>query len=206
VSSRFPLPGRACLGAALAFSFLLGSPGAASADWYVIPGLGLSFAGSTSLIYLNSSANPVGQTRTTYEVSVLWLGEGWVGIDSELGYFSGERGSLSEGGSVLTAMGSIVATIPLSVTRHSLRPYGMGGFGLIRTTGDDIFNATQPNENLLGLRLGGGATGFFSDEVGVRMDLSYFRTLKGQGNESGTAVGSRSLSYWRASAGLVLRF
>jgi hypothetical protein len=199
------------VGVRLVFTLLFLSGGAtARADWFIVPGLGLSFAGNTNLISLDNPENPAGGTHVTYEGSVLWLGEGWLGLDAEagfaFGFFEGGAG-LVRHSSVATFMGSVVVTVPHSVTRHSLRPYAVAGFGLIRASSEDLFAANPVSENLLGLRIGGGATGFLTDSVGVRWDLSHIRTLKGQGNEAGVAVGgSRSLSFWRASMGIVLRF
>ena len=89
---------------------------------------------------------------------------------------------------------------------HSLRPYGVAGFGLLRATSDDVLNVLPVEANLAGLRFGGGAIGFVTDTVGLRWELSYLRTLKGQGTEDVVAVGSRTLSFWRGTMGVVLRF
>jgi hypothetical protein len=192
---------------ALALVAALGHGRTAAADWFVIPAGGITFASGTNLIDLENAA---GVTKVSLQGSVLWMSRGWLGIDGEVAYVAGfferERQLVSDS-SVLTAMGSVVVTVPLDVTRHSLRPYAIGGFGLIRANVDDVLNVLSFDEKLLGLRVGGGAMGFFSDTTGVRLDLSYIRTLKGQGNESGTAIGtSRSLHFWRGSAGIVLRF
>ena len=106
---------------------------------------------------------------------------------------------------VLTALGSVVLAVPRRLTGHSLRPFAIGGFGLIRARSDDVLNVYNVEANLMGLRIGGGAIGMLSETVGLRFDLSHIRTLKGQGNE-GEAFGSRSLSFWRASTAAVLRF
>jgi hypothetical protein len=144
------------------------------------------------------------------EASALWLGEGWLGLEADASYvadfFDREDQFLVTRTAVSTVMGGVVVAAPLAWTRTSLRPYGAVSFGLIRATGEDIFDANRVRTNLSGLRVGGGAIGFFTDTVGVRWDLSFIRTLKGQGNEEGVAAGSQSLSFWRATMGLVLRF
>jgi hypothetical protein len=187
------------------------------AEWLVVPALGAAFAGETNLIDLELAAAT--GAKLTYQGSVLWLGEGWfgplnkgfvVGVEGEVAAvpsFLGEGGLLTSS-NVITAMGSVVIAAPLSLTGHSLRPYAAAGFGLIRVTTDDILNVFEYAENLTGLRLGGGAIGFVTDTVGVRWDISYIRTLKGLGDPDNNAIGSqsRSLSFWRGSMGLVLRF
>jgi hypothetical protein len=55
------------------------------------------------------------------------------------------------------------------------------------------------------LRVGGGALGPITDTLGVRFDLSFFRTFAGPAEDPGVSFGAPSLSFWRASVGLVLR-
>lgn len=192
-------------------------PAAARAEIYVIPAVGITFGGGTNLIDLELEAAK--GAKLSLSGSVLWLGESWfgalnkgvvVGIEGEVSAvpaFFGDSDLLTSS-SLVTAMGSVVVAAPLSLTRHSLRPYLSGGFGLIRAKTDDFLNVLAFDENLMGLRLGGGAIGFLSDNVGVRWDLSYIRTLKGLGDPDNNALGSpsRSLRYWRGSMGVVLRF
>jgi hypothetical protein len=222
--SRSPSVGRSCRALVLAGLVLLLAPQAARGEWYVVPGLGFTFASGTNLISLEPVSPGPGEgtarlaRKLTIQGSVLWLGDGWIGIDGEVcfiaGFFERDDASLLDAPadlytntSVTTAMGSVVFTLPLQMTGHSLRPFGIAGFGFIRASADDVLEVLPVSENLLGLRLGGGATGSLTDTVGIRFDLSYFRTLKGQGDENDVAIGtSRSLKFWRASTGVVLRF
>ncbi|MGE3842410.1 MAG: outer membrane beta-barrel protein [Vicinamibacterales bacterium] len=186
------------------------------ADWFVVPALGVSFASNTNLVDLDLAAD---RTKTSLGLSLLWLDDGWLGgwlgAEGDLGYvggaFDGTAAAASDPAlvsrsSVTTAMGSLIVAAPLSLTRHSLRPYGAAGFGLIRAANDDFLNVFQFREHLLGLRFGGGAMGMLSDTVGLRWDVSHVRTLKGQGDSSGLSIGSRSLSFWRFSMGVMVRF
>jgi hypothetical protein len=191
----------------------------ASADWFVIPGLGVTFGAKTRLLNIENPETTCGLGCTdlaknvALQGEVLWLTSGWLGVNGEVTYTSNffEREDaqcqdcIPKSG-LLTAMGSVVIALPLSLTRNSLRPYAIGGLGLIRATIDDSLNVFVTDERLLGLRLGGGAMGFLSETVGLRFDLSHVRTLKGQGEGTGVAVGSRSVSLWRTSVGVVLRF
>lgn len=214
-----PRPRRSWAGfpahAALAGLFLLLAQPAA-ADLFVVPALGVSFASDTNLVDLDLAAD---RTKTSLDLSLLWLDNGWLGgwlgAEGELGYvggfFDGSAPAASDPAlvnrsGVTTAMGSLIVAAPLSLTRNSLRPYGAAGFGLIRATNDDFLNVYQFNENLLGLRFGGGAMGMLSDTIGLRWDVSHVRTLKGQGDSAGLSFGSRSLSFWRFSMGVMVRF
>jgi hypothetical protein len=184
---------------------------AAADDWFLVPAVGVTFGSDTNLVDLDDAAR---RTKLVLGGGVLWLDEGWFGVDGEVTYISGlfERAGSSENprlvtsSAVTTAMGSVVVALPLRISRNSLRPYFIGGFGLMHASIDDVLNVLPVEANLLGMKFGGGAIGFVSDTVGVRWDLSYLRSLKGQGDDTGVSFGSRSLSFWRASMGIVLRF
>ena len=52
--------------------------------------------------------------------------------------------------------------------------------------------------------VGGGATGFLSDFVGLNWELSYFKSMSGK-PISGQSVETEQLSFWRATMGISLR-
>lgn len=179
---------------------------AAADDLFLVPALGVSFGGGTSIFDPEEAA---GRPKLAIGGGMLWLGEGVFGIDGEVAFVTGyfERdGSLVTRSGVTTAVGSVVVSVPRRWVGSSLRPYGSAGAGLIRITSRDVFNVLPVEENLMGLRFGGGAIGFFTDTVGVKLDLSYFRTLGGQGELGAVAFGRARLSFWRGATGLVLRF
>jgi hypothetical protein len=53
--------------------------------------------------------------------------------------------------------------------------------------------------------IGGGATGFLSDRLGVSWELRHFRTI-GRGGLSGTSVGPEQLAFWRATMAIAIRY
>ena len=53
--------------------------------------------------------------------------------------------------------------------------------------------------------LGGGATGFLSDFVGLNWDVRFFKTLQSQPGGTGVSVGPGQLSFWRATMGISIR-
>jgi len=85
----------------------------------------------------------------------------------------------------------------------SIRPFARIGAGLVRTQieGGSLFNASS-SENHFGWDLGGGVMGFFSERVGLRGDVTYFRNMTGN-IVNGIDMGS--LHYVRWSAGVVFR-
>jgi hypothetical protein len=60
--------------------------------------------------------------------------------------------------------------------------------------------------NLPAIDVGGGATGFLTDHVGLSWDMRYFRSISGNGEGQGLSVGAEQLSFWRANMALAIRF
>jgi hypothetical protein len=128
-----------------------------------------------------------------------------VGFEVEVSHAPGffETGELVLGNSVTTVTGSILLTLPRRVTGLSLRPYFVGGGGLMRVRIDDAFEAFEVHNTLPTIDIGGGVTGFVSDRWGLNWDVRY---LRGASHESqGLSITSEQLSFWRASMAVVLR-
>jgi hypothetical protein len=192
---------------------LLGPAQPASGDWFLVPAVGATFGSKiTPAVDLDRAA---GDSKLSLEGSVVWLGSQWLGVEGEVSYIGGffENDDLRRNprrlvtrSSVSTFTGSLLLAAPLHVTGNSLRPYGAVGFGLMLATIDDVSNLLPFEANLLAMRLGGGATGFLTDTVGVRWDLSHIRTLTGHCEQGGVAFDTCDVSFWRISMGAVLRF
>jgi len=112
--------------------------------------------------------------------------------------------------SALTVMGNLIIGIPVGgTTGGGLRPYLTGGAGLIRTQIDTPTGRDNAS-NTMGLNLGGGVMGFFSDHFGMRGDLRFFRSLT-KGTHPGDlgpvdfGFDLGSLDFWRTSIGIVVR-
>jgi len=60
--------------------------------------------------------------------------------------------------------------------------------------------------SLPAIDVGGGATGFLTERVGLSWDIRYFRTVSGKAEGNGLSVGAEQLSFWRASMALAIRF
>jgi len=176
-------------------------------DVLLMPYLGFTFAGGSSLFAdLEEGA---GETASLVGASVALLGGGILGVEGDLGYVPGffERGEreIVVPGSFITALtGSVVLTLPISVTRESLRPYVIAGAGVLRAEARDITSVFPIRSTMPALTFGGGAIGFLSNTVGVRFDLRYLRSL-GEGDDMIAGEGSR-VHLWRGSVSLVLRY
>jgi hypothetical protein len=185
---------------------LAAAPGRARADWLITPYLGVKFGGETNFIDLEEAA---GEQKATLGGSAGWLGAGWVGFEADVcslpGYFERGEQELVTGSTVVTLMGNVIVAAPLSVTKESLRPYVVGGLGLLHASSDDVLGAFSLNSNLVAFNVGGGALGFFSNQIGVRFDVRYFKNVTGE-DTPGVEIGSTRLTFWRAGIGLVLRY
>jgi hypothetical protein len=178
----------------------------ARADFLISPFFGSSFAGSTTLLDLDVGA--VSLKHWTYGASASWLSDSVLGVEGDFamvpGFFENPDGAgLVVSSRVTTMTGSIIAALPLSVTRESLRPYVVGGLGLMRASVEDLINLNESG-NWLGMQIGAGAIGFISDRAGVRFDLRHTRAL----SRDTTLRGERTskLSFWRATVGVTLRY
>jgi hypothetical protein len=97
-------------------------------------------------------------------------------------------------------------TLPRRVTEYTLRPYLVGGFGLLRASTEDLVGALSITENLPAFDVGAGVTGFLTQRVGVSWDVRYFRSIGGPETTGATSVGMPRLSFWRANMALAIRY
>ena len=178
-------------------------------DLLFIPYLGFTFAGGSSLFADLEQGS--GESASALGGSVSVIGAGILGVEADIGYVPGffergEREIVVPGSFVTSLTGSVIITLPLAITRESLRPYLVAGGGLIRAEARDIQSQFPIRSTMPAIDLGGGAVGFLSNTVGVRFDLRYIRSL-GQGDDALAMadVGAR-VRFWRGSVGLVLKY
>jgi opacity protein-like surface antigen len=104
-------------------------------------------------------------------------------------------------------MGNVIIAIPVGgTTGKSVRPYVIGGIGLFRTTakGDDFFDPITSND--FAYDLGGGVMAFFSDAIGIRLDLRYYQALRNPDAGAGISFQNGDLNFWRWSVGPSFKF
>ena len=110
----------------------------AGADWLITPFVGATFAGDTTFLDLDQAAS----TKTfVYGVSGSWLSDRVFGVEAEFAhapaFFETDGSTLPNvvsSSNMLTVSGNVIAAVPLSVTRESLRPYVTGGVGLLHAS------------------------------------------------------------------------
>jgi opacity protein-like surface antigen len=200
VSTRISL---ICLTAGL----LLGAPVAARAQGFIIPYVGFDFGDDAQCPAIDSCEKKV----RSWGVALGHMGSAF-GFEEEFGYgkdFFGSAPGLSS--SVFTIMNNVMLSPRLKV----IRPYFLGGVGLIRTSVDVIdspagiagaFAFGSGTDNNFGWDLGGGVI-LGTKHIGIRGDLRYFHTFDDV-NIFGTdvALADRKLDFGRLSVGLYLGF
>jgi len=198
---------------ALSGLFLMGTPGRASADWLLTPFIGANFGGNADFGSFDDFDDEF-ERRVDMGASLGWMGGGIVGFEVDFGwspnFFENTvgPGNFEFGDSnVTTLMGNVLVGIPVGgQTGPGVRPYATGGIGLIRghIDGDEFFNDLDSNN--LGFNVGAGLNGFFTDNIGIRGDIRYFRTLSETEADDAFDLALSDFDFWRATVGLTIRF
>ena len=175
-------------------------------DIFATPFMGLKFGGGTSIVDLEIAA---GRRAFTMGGSIVLLDDGILGYEADFGYMPGyfERDSslplIKPGSYVLDLSGGLIAALPAGVTRGGLRPYVVGSVGLINAQAADILEVLIIRRTVPGFKLGVGAQGLLTNNVGVRFDLRHIRSFTG--DDGSLARVGRRISYSRLTIGLLLR-
>ena len=183
------------------------APGTASADWLITPFIGTAFSGETTLLSLDRGGI---QKKVTFGISGTLLSDSLLGLEGSVGhapgFFSGsDPAGLIQSSRVTTVTGSVIVAAPLSLTRESLRPYLIGGLGVMQARVYDKAGIFPIEKDFLAVNLGGGAIGLLTPRTGVRFEIRHFKAASGA-NGPFAREGLSRLSFWRASVGLVLRY
>jgi hypothetical protein len=184
---------------------IVAAPNPARAEWLITPFAGGSFAPETTLLVFEEGAG----RKFTLGAAVALLSDSPLGIEAEVGHTPGFFQGDDPLGLVLTSRvttitGNVILAVPLAITRESLRPYVVGGLGLMQARSKHAAGLFPVDENLLAVDLGGGAIGFVTDRTGLRFDLRYIKAASGADGPLAQPGVSR-LSFWRATVGIVLR-
>ena len=206
---------KAVITIALAAATVALSPARASADWYLTPYVGGVFGANADFDSFDGDADfeDALEKRVTFGAALGWMGNGIIGFEADFGwtpnFFENTIGDddFDFGDSNVTSlMGNLVVGVPIGgQTGPGIRPYASGGIGLLRTQidGGDFFDDLSRND--LGVNVGGGVHGFFTDNIGIRGDIRYFRSL--EDDEAGEFdIGLADFDFWRATVGVTFRF
>ncbi len=175
-------------------------------DIFATPFMGIKFGGGTSIVDLEIAA---GQKALTMGASVVVLGDGIVGYEADFGYVPNyfKRAAslplIKPGSYALDLSGGVIAALPAGVTGGGLRPYVVGAVGLINAQAADLLEVFVIRRTVPGFKLGIGAQGLLTNNVGVRFDLRHVRSFTG--DDGSLARVGRRISYSRFTIGLLLR-
>jgi hypothetical protein len=202
-------------------TLVLLTPATAMAEWQIKPALGVTLGGRTTFIDLEEA---VGTPNVTFSVNGVLLGE-ILGIEVDFGLVpglfdrSGRQSPFAQqaieaacdetcvkSSLVTTYTVNAVIAAPRRLSEYSLRPYIVGGGGLMRVSVTEslgLYDGVSP-VNMSALDAGAGVTGFLTDRLGLNWDLRWFRSLRGR--QQGVSLGREKLSFWRASMALAIRY
>jgi opacity protein-like surface antigen len=192
---------------------VLVSPARASADWLFTPFLGANFGGNASFGDFDDFDDEL-ERRIDFGATLGWMGNGIVGFEVDFGwapnFFENTigPGDFEFGDSnVTTLMGNVLVGAPIGgQSGPGIRPYGSGGIGLIRSQvdGGDFFDDLSTND--FGFNVGAGVHGFFTDNIGIRGDIRYFRSLADDEADDEFDLALSDFDFWRATVGVTFRF
>lgn len=189
---------------------------ASAQSWFVSPFVGANFGGSAAFGEFPDVDDEV-ERRLDLGATIGW-NPNVVGFEVDFGYSpnffedtAGDRNFDFGESNVTTLMTNLLISAPPGT---GLRPYLSSGLGLIRANidGGDFFDNLSTND--LGVNIGAGLNGQFTDNVGIRGDLRYFRGLEQRDDDDPAEdddfadedFGFERFSFWRGTVGVTFRW
>ncbi len=189
----------------LAAGLLLMSTRTYAGDRQIRPFIGATFGGGTT--FVPNSA--VGKPNLAIGVSAVFLSEVFgaeVDVADAPGYFEPDDKHLVFGSRVTTVSGNVVVAAPHRLTEYSLRPYFVGGGGLMRVRTTTQFNVFDVSSVIPQIDVGVGAVGFLTNRIGVCWEIRRFQSVGNTTGNLGLSFGDERLSFWRAIMAVAIRY
>ena len=191
---------------AVAAGLLLLSARTGAADRQIRPFAGATFGGGTTFV---DPEDAIGRPHPAIGVGAVFLGE-LFGAEVEVfdapGFFEYGTKDLVRSSRVTVLTGSVIVAAPHRVTEYSLRPYLVGGAGLMRVRTTTAFNVFDVSTLIPAIDVGVGAVAFVTNRVGVSWDLRRFQSVGDNPARGGLSFGEQHLSFWRAAMAAVIRY
>jgi hypothetical protein len=205
--ARFSLRALAVLG------FVGLAASAARADVLITPFVGSNMGGSASSPLFRAIDDG---SRTNFGVSLAAMAGGVFGVEADIGYtprfvgadidLAGVPISVAQN-RVTTAMMNLTVGLPIQGRSGiGVRPYAVGGIGLIRQQIDVVGGLVSYTENDFGYDVGGGVVLFLGRHVGFRGDVRHFRTTGGISVSDLVDLEPGAFNFTRTSVGVTLRY
>jgi hypothetical protein len=199
---------------ALALVVIAGAPAKASADWLFTPYIGWNWGGSAGFSDFLGDFEDEFERRMNFGGSLAYMGGGIVGFEVDFGFSpnffeqtAGDEDFAFGDSNVTTLMANVMVGAPFGgQSGGGIRPYASGGLGLIKARIDDADDLFEVNSTDWGLNVGGGIAGFFTDNIGLRGDVRYFRSLQDNEPDDEFDVALGDFNFWRGTVGVIFRF
>ena len=181
---------------AFAFALLGLSDVSAQAQGFVSPYAGYNFGGDSANC---ASLQNCEEKRLNVGVSV-GTTHGIFGFEEDIAYAPDFFGKTPGGNNaMLTVMTNLLLVIPAG----PIQPYALVGLGLMRPHVQFDAVSIALDKNALGYDIGGGLNIFLAHAIGVRGDIRHMHTLQ---DVHFGLFSNDQIDFWRASAGITLRF
>ena len=198
----------------LALMVFVAAPAKASADWLFTPFFGINWGGTAEFTDFGGDFEDEFEQKMNFGASLSWMGAGAFGFEVDFGYSpnffqntTGDDNFEFGDSNVTTLMANLKVGVPFGgQTGGGIRPYASGGLGLIKSRIDDPDDLFELNSTDWGFNVGGGVTGFFTDNFGLQGDVRYFRSLQDNEPDDEFDLALGSFNFWRGTVGLVFRF
>jgi hypothetical protein len=195
----------------LVSGLLLMSARTFAADRQIRPFVGATFGGGTTFVDPENPEKAAGKANPALGLSAVFLGEVFgaeVDVADAPGFFDGDK-HLVLSSRVTTISGNVVVAAPHRLTEYSLRPYLVGGAGLMRVRRSTASGVFDISSVIPQLDAGVGVVAFLTNRVGVCWDVRRFQSVGGKTGTLGLSFaqsGEEQLSFWRASMAAVIRY
>ena len=182
-----------------------------AADRQIRPFIGATFGGGTTFV---DPELAIGKPNVAIGASAVFLGEVFgveVDIADAPGFFESGDKHLVILSRVTTISGNVVVAAPHRLTEYSLRPYFVGGAGLMRVRTTTSFNVFDFSSVIPALDVGVGVVGFLTNRIGVCWDVRRFQSVGSNTGNTGKGLsfgdeGVLRLSFWRATMAVAMRY
>ena len=189
--------------AGLVAGLLLMTARANAEDRQLRPFIGATFGGGTTFVELDR-----GKAKLAVGIGAVFLGEVFgaeVDLADAPGFFESGDNHLVIGSRVTTLTGNVVVAVPRRLSEYALRPYVVGGGGLMRVRTTTSLNVFDVSRLFPAFDVGVGVVGFLTNRMGVCWEIRRFQTVdRNTGN--GVSFGEEQLSFWRASMAVAIRY
>ena len=177
-----------------------------AADRQIRPFIGATFGGATTFV---DPENAIGTPHLAIGVSAVFLGEVFgteIDVADAPGYFQSGDKNLVHSSRVTTVCGNVIVAAPHRLTEYAVRPYFVGGAGLMQVRTTTAFSVFDVSTVIPAVDAGVGAVAFLTNKVGASVDVRRFQSVGSHTGDGGLSFGDAHLSFWRATMAVAIRY